>query len=99
MQHNQGRVRMQPDEYASTPLSMLFLQQSVSSSLVIFPSLTCSVVYQVLNISGSNITGALPLTWGSPGALPALVELELGHNSITGASVTISLPIQHSKNQ
>ena len=46
----------------------------------------CSVVCQVLNISGSNITGALPLTWGSPGALPALVYLELGHNSITGAS-------------
>jgi len=48
------------------------------------------VVCQVLNISGSNITGALPLTWGSPGALPALVDLELGHNSITGASVTIT---------
>ena len=72
-------------------LVLLFLQQSAPSSLVVFSSLTCSVVCQVLNISGSNITGALPLTWGSPGALPALVELELGHNSITGQAVTISL--------
>lgn len=57
----------------------------------------CCVVCQVLNISGSNITGALPLTWGSPGALPALVDLELGHNSITGQPATISLPIQSSQ--
>lgn len=98
MQHNQGRVTMQPDEYACTPLSVLSLQLFLfcccSFFPAILPNLTCSVACQVLNISGSNVTGALPLTWGSPGALPALVELELGHNSITGPSATISLPIQ-----
>lgn len=48
-------------------------------------------------MSGSNITGALPLSWGMSGALPALVELDLSHNSINGTlpdswSASNSLP-------
>ena len=39
---------------------------------------------QVLNLSSSGIKGSLPLTWGSNGALPALVELDLSNNTITG---------------
>lgn len=46
------------------------------------------VMLQVLNVSGSNITGALPLSWGITGALPALVELDLSHNSINGTLPT-----------
>ena len=45
------------------------------------------LLWQVLNVSSSNVTGALPLTWGSVGALPALVQLDLAHNSITGQSI------------
>lgn len=48
-------------------------------------------------MSGSNITGELPLSWGYSGSLSALIELDLSHNSITGVlpaswSVSNSLP-------
>ena len=43
---------------------------------------------QTLNLSSCNISGGLPLTWGSEGALPALVELDLGNNSVNGSLPT-----------
>ena len=80
----------------------------LSRSFVVAAHITCqgsgrrpaAAWVQVLNLSSSNITGALPLTWGSSGALPALVQLDLSHNAITGTlptswSASNSLPQLH----
>ena len=45
---------------------------------------------QTLNLEQNKITGQLPPQWGSGTAFPALINLILGNNDISGALLQVN---------
>lgn len=54
---------------------------------------------QVLDLAGNELNGTLPVTWGEPGSFPALTQLNLNNNQLTGPVVPDSWAIGPAFNQ